>query len=110
MPDGTHKDYAVEDYAYRYFRAHISADAELPEQFVDAWHVAPSDHVRMAAAIAPYIDAGISKTVNVAVDYPFEQFQDLYLQAWRDGLKGITAYRPNAITGAVLEVCDSCRV
>ena len=110
MPDGTHKDYAVADYAYRYFRAHISADAELPEQFVDAWHVAPPDHVRMAAALAPYIDAGISKTVNVAANYPFEQFQDLYLQAWREGLKGITAYRPNEITGAVLEVCDSCRV
>lgn len=102
MRDGTQQNYAVEDYAYRYFRARVSADAELPEQFVDAWHVAPSEHVCMVAAIAPYIDAGISKTVNFRADYPFEQFQDLYLQAWREGLKGITVYREHSLADAVL--------
>ncbi len=118
MPDGTRKEYLVEDYAYRYFRARISADAELPQPFITASEIDPHDHVRMAAAIAPYIDAGISKTVNVAADFPFEKFQDLYLQACREGLKGITTYRPNPITGAVLSqsdtdlaaACDACRL
>ena len=56
----------------------------------------------MQAAIQPYIDAAISKTVNVPADYPFEDFEDLYLEAWKAGLKGITTYRPNSVLGVVL--------
>ena len=58
----------------------------------------------MVAAVAPYIDAAISKTVNVPEDYPYEDFKDLYMEAWRQGLKGITTYRPNSVLGAVLSV------
>jgi ribonucleoside-diphosphate reductase alpha chain len=58
----------------------------------------------MVAAVAPFIDSAISKTVNVPEDYPYEQFKDLYLEAWRAGLKGITTYRPNAVVGSVLSV------
>jgi ribonucleoside-diphosphate reductase alpha chain len=50
------------------------------------------------------IDAAISKTVNVPENYPFEDFESLYLEAWRAGLKGITTYRPNSVLGAVLSV------
>lgn len=102
MPDGARKDYVVEDYAYRYFRARVSATAELPEQFITAREIDPHDHVRMAAAIAPFVDAGISKTVNIAADYPFEKFEDLYSQAWEAGLKGITVYRESSMPEAVL--------
>ena len=58
----------------------------------------------MQAAIQPFIDAAISKTVNVAEDYPFEDFEGLYLEAWRAGLKGITTYRPNSVLGSVLSI------
>ena len=58
----------------------------------------------MQAAIQPYIDAAISKTVNVPEDYPFEEFESLYLEAWHAGLKGITTYRPNSVLGAVLSL------
>jgi ribonucleoside-diphosphate reductase alpha chain len=53
-------------------------------------------HAAMVAAVAPYIDTAISKTVNVPADYPYEDFQDLYLQAWQSGLKGLATYRPTA--------------
>src|SRR5690606_37727639 len=56
------------------------------------------------AAVAPFVDAAISKTINVPADYPFDEFAHLYLQAYRLGLKGITTYRPNATLGAVLSV------
>lgn len=62
------------------------------------------DHLAMVAAVAPFIDAAISKTVNVAADYPYEEFKDLYLQAWKMGCKGITTYRPNDTLGSVLSV------
>ena len=76
----------------------------LPEAFVSALQISARDHMLMQAAIQPYIDASISKTVNVPEDYPFIQFQDLYLDAWKAGLKGITTYRPNNILGSVLSV------
>jgi ribonucleoside-diphosphate reductase alpha chain len=58
----------------------------------------------MSAAVQPFIDTAISKTVNVPADYPFAEFEDLYLEAWKSGLKGLTTYRPNSIIGSVLEV------
>src|SRR5437868_13645773 len=58
----------------------------------------------MVAAVAPYIDTSISKTVNVPEDYPYTEFQDLYLHAWKSGLKGLATYRPNKILGSVLSV------
>ncbi len=58
----------------------------------------------MVCAVAPFIDASISKTVNVPADFPFEAFQGLYLEAWKGGAKGLATYRPNAVTGAILAV------
>src|SRR3546814_12148624 len=74
----------------------------LPEAFVSALDISAIDHMLMVASVAPYVDAAISKTVNVPADYPYDAFKNLYLQAWHKGLKGITTYRPNAILGAVL--------
>ena len=62
------------------------------------------DHMRMVAAVAPYVDSAISKTVNVPEDYPYPDFKDLYLEAWHAGLKGITTFRPNRVLGSVLSV------
>jgi ribonucleoside-diphosphate reductase alpha chain len=61
-------------------------------------------HKDMVAAVAPYIDTSISKTVNVPADYPYEDFQDLYMSAWKSGLKGLATYRPNSVLGSVLSV------
>jgi len=56
----------------------------------------------MVAAVAPFIDTSISKTVNVAEDYPYADFEGLYTKAWKAGLKGLATYRPNSVLGAVL--------
>jgi hypothetical protein len=61
-------------------------------------------HKDMVAAVAPHIDTSISKTVNVPADYPYEDFQDLYMSAWKSGLKGLATYRPNSVLGSVLSV------
>ena len=104
MPDDTFRTYDVEDHAWRLFR-HLGGDvAHLPPAFRTALEISALDHMRMVAAVAPYVDSAISKTVNVPADYPYEDFKDLYLEAWRSGLKGITTYRPNAVLGSVLSV------
>ena len=103
-PDGSMAEYRVEDHAYRLYREAGGDEAHLPEGFVSAMEISARDHMKMQAAIQPYICAAISKTVNVPADYPFADFEALYLEAWKAGLKGITTYRPNDVTGSVLSV------
>jgi len=104
MPDGTRQEYVVEDYAYRLYRRMGGDTDHLPPAFVHALEMSAMDHMKMIAAVQPYIDAAVSKTVNVPEDYPFDQFRQLYFAAWKEGLKGITTYRPNNVIGSVLEV------
>ena len=104
MPDGSHKDYAVEDHAWRLFRHLRGSDATLPDAFVTALEMDAQSHLDMVAAVAPFIDTSISKTVNVPADCPYPTFKDLYLNAWKSGLKGLATYRPNSVLGAVLSV------
>ncbi|HUG56790.1 MAG TPA: adenosylcobalamin-dependent ribonucleoside-diphosphate reductase [Candidimonas sp.] len=104
MADGSKKDYTVEDHAYRVYRAMGGDVDNLPSAFVSALDISAIDHMLMVAAVAPHVDAAISKTVNVPADYPYEEFKNLYMEAWHRGLKGITTYRPNNILGAVLSV------
>lgn len=92
----------VEDFAHRTFRDMFGDDVPLPETFVTAETLTPSEHVAMQAALQPYVDSAISKTINCPEDISFESFRDIYLAAYESGLKGCTTYRPNAITGAVL--------
>ena len=104
MPDGTRKEEEVADYAYRLYRRVKGESAPLTDAFVDVQTLSPGDHVVMQAAVQKYIDSSISKTINIPVDFPFEAFKDVYVRAYELGCKGCTTYRPNEITGAVLEV------
>lgn len=104
MPDGGYKEYAVEDHAWRLYRHMFGTSAPLTSAFVTALELSASDHALMVAAVAPYIDTAISKTVNVPADYPYIEFQNLYHQAWKAGLKGLATYRPNSVLGSVLSV------
>jgi ribonucleoside-diphosphate reductase alpha chain len=104
QPDGSRKDEEVSDYAYRLYRRLYGENRELPSYFVDAQRLTPNEHVVMQAAIQKHVDSSISKTINVPADIDFEQFKDVYLKAYDLGCKGCTTYRPNEITGSVLEV------
>jgi ribonucleoside-diphosphate reductase alpha chain len=101
--DGTRKEEEVSDYAYRLFRRLRGENAPLPPSFVDAQGLTPGDHVVMQAAIQKYVDSSISKTINVPESISFESFKDVYVQAYELGCKGCTTYRPNDVTGSVLE-------
>ena len=104
MADGTHKEYAVEDYAWRLYKHQGGDVSKLPDYFVTALEISAQAHEQMVAAVAPYIDTSISKTVNVPADYPYSEFEDLYMVAWKSGLKGLATYRPNSVLGSVLSV------
>ena len=104
LPDGSHSEETVSDYAVRAFRARFGQDTKLPDYFVSAQTLAPEDHLAVQAAAQKYIDSSISKTINVPASLSFEAFKDIYARAYALGCKGCTTYRPNAVTGAVLAV------
>lgn len=100
---GRYREFAVEDYAWRAWHAAGGAAQALPAAFVTARELPPLAHLDMQAALQPWVDNAISKTINVPADCPFGDFRALYDAAWRRGLKGCTLFRPNPVRGAVLE-------
>ena len=54
------------------------------------------------AALQPYVDNSISKTINVPRDFGFDDFKQIYERAYDMGPKGCTTFRPNPVTGEVL--------
>jgi ribonucleoside-diphosphate reductase alpha chain len=102
--DGSTREEQVEDYAMRVWRE-IKGDAPpTDELFVSAQTLTPSDHLTMQAAAQALIDSSISKTVNCPEDIAFEDFADIYVEGYHLGCKGLTTYRPNAVTGSILKV------
>ena len=103
MPDGTRRAEAVEDHAYLLFRRLKGDSATLPDYFVDAQSLGPEDHLAVQARVQAFVDSSISKTINCPEEMEFEDFKDVYMRAYELGCKGCTTYRPNEVTGAVLE-------
>lgn len=68
----------------------------IPEYFRKSADIAPADHLLMLAGMQPFVDAAISKTVPVPGNYRTEDAQELFMLAWRMGLKGLTVFRPDA--------------
>jgi len=102
LAEGGWKEYQVEDHAWRVYREQGGDMENLPAAFVTALEISALAHMNIVAAVAPYVDSAISKTVNVPVDYPYTDFEGLYMAGWKAGLKGLATYRPNAVLGSVL--------
>nr|WP_315491724.1 adenosylcobalamin-dependent ribonucleoside-diphosphate reductase [uncultured Rhodoferax sp.] len=102
--DGSYTEYSVEDHAWRLYHELGGDVNKLPDYFVSALDMSATDHIAMMEAVQPFVDTAISKTVNVPADYPYDDFKNLYQQAWNARLKGLATYRPNAILGSVLHV------
>ncbi|MBY6136402.1 adenosylcobalamin-dependent ribonucleoside-diphosphate reductase [Nocardioides marinus] len=105
--DGSRTEEEVVDYAVQMYREKFGDDAKLPGYFVNAQTLSPAAHVKMQAAAQKWIDSSISKTINCPEDISFDDFKDVYMQAWDQGCKGCTTYRPNDVTGSVLSVSES---
>jgi ribonucleoside-diphosphate reductase alpha chain len=100
--DGVFSWYEQQDYALRHWRK-LFDDRPLPDHFVAAHDLTPQEHLAMQAALQPFVDNAVSKTINVPEDYAFADFRDIYTRAYRLGLKGCTTFRPNPVTGSVLQ-------
>jgi ribonucleoside-diphosphate reductase alpha chain len=103
QPDGSKREESVEDHAFRLWRA-LKGNEPPSDAFVDAQTLTPADHLAMQAAAQAFVDSSISKTINLPRDISFEAFKGIYEEAYALDCKGCTTYRPNDVTGAVLEV------
>jgi ribonucleoside-diphosphate reductase alpha chain len=64
--------------------------------------IPPMGHVRMMAAVQPFLSGAISKTVNLPESATVEEIEDVYLQGWKLGLKALAVYRDNCKVGQPL--------
>ena len=106
--------YSFELLAYREL---INADAmpysddeatKLPDYFITTDDITPKQHVDIQAAAQKWIDSSISKTANVPTDFPFDEFDDIYMYAYEQGLKGCTTFRfnPEVFQGVLVKEED----
>ncbi len=106
--------FSYELLAYRHF---VNQDAmpgsddertKLPNHFVAADEITPTEHVDIQAAAQKWVDSSISKTANVPTDYPYEDFKNIYTYAHSKGLKGCTTFRfnPEVFQGVLVKEED----
>ena len=100
--NGEARQLLVEDYAHRLYRSQNAPETGLPDSFVTAAALTPDAHLEMQAALQPFVDSSISKTINCPEAIAFEDFALVYLRAYDLGLKGCTTFRPNPVTGSIL--------
>jgi ribonucleoside-diphosphate reductase alpha chain len=104
--EGIASEHEVVDYAYDAWRRKHGDRTPVPGTFVSAEEIPAEAQLDMQAALQPHVDNAISKTIQVPARYPVEDFQRLYELAYDKGLKGCTTFRPNPITGEVIQIAS----
>ena len=84
-------------------------DSTLPAAFVTATSLDPEAHLQMQAALQPWVDGAIAKTINLPTTFPQERYWELFESAHRLGLKGCTTYRPGTARGQVAGLGEPLR-
>jgi ribonucleoside-diphosphate reductase alpha chain len=108
-PDGHRHRFKAEDQAWRIYTSmhgsrssRLGGSMDLPDAFVTAFGIQPQDHIAMVATVQPYVDGAIAKTVNLPASTSIDTVSVLFMQAWRQGLKGVTIFRSGGIRHAEL--------
>lgn len=103
QPDGTRKPYVEYGFGAQLFQATYPDASELPKWMNECHDVTIREHVKIQEVCQRWVDASISKTINLPEDIDFESFKDVYQLAYDSGLKGCTTYRPSEVRGAILQ-------
>ena len=88
----------------------LTVNDEFPSWFIDSSEINSIQRVKMQAAWQLGIDASISSTVNLPKSATVDDVANIYMEAWRHGLKGITIYRSGCMREGVLVVADENNV
>lgn len=92
----------------QYMDAHnIEDDNNLPQYFITSSDIPVYSRINMQAVWQKHIDASISSTVNLPNEATIEDVENLYMYAWKNGLKGITVYRAGCAREGILVAKDT---
>ncbi len=83
-------------------RSGLAEGAKLPDYFIPAHKINAEFRVKMQGTIQKHIDSAISSTVNLPSDTTVERVEQIYMQAWKAGCKGITVYREGSREGILI--------
>lgn len=100
----------VEDYGYRWVKEHFPddfGDGKAPDYMVTTADLTIWDHLNIQEIVQRHCNQSISKTANLPPDYPFDDFKDLYLEAWKRGLVGFTTYREGSMEAVLAQVGEA---
>jgi ribonucleoside-diphosphate reductase alpha chain len=103
QPDGSHKSYTEYGYAAQIYRSIFGDTEEWPTHMVEMKDLTVDDHITIMSRIQRWVDASVSKTINVPKDITYENFVRVYELAYVNGCKGCTTYRPSETRGSVLD-------
>lgn len=106
QPDNTFKTYTEPGYAYRLYHFVENAELgsiELPNYMVTTKDLSVHEHILIMSRVQRWIDASVSKTINVPKEMPYDDFVQVYLLAYTSGCKGCTTYRPSDVRGSILD-------
>jgi len=93
------KDFDKNNLNIDYINEHMN---KLPDYFVSADVIEPIDRIMMQGALQKNIDASISSTINLPEKSTVQDVYDIYFQAWKNGLKGVTVFRDGCKRAAIL--------
>ncbi len=97
---------------YAHYRGIRPSELLTPESayYQDLLRIAPESsvltidgHLNIHSAVQKWVDASVSKTINIPHDYPYDDFKDVYKRAYAMGCKGCTTYRPSTVRGAIIK-------
>lgn len=105
--DGQTKEFVLTDHALQRWREITHSTMGVPKGFITAGELSIRAHLDLQAALQPFVDNSISKTINVPAECPFDEFRQIYDLAYDMRLKGCTTFRPNPVRGTVLSEQES---
>jgi ribonucleoside-diphosphate reductase alpha chain len=92
----------MRDYAYEKWLKNKENNIVSKDIFVTAMDLSVKEHLETLKTVAFHVDMSVSKTINIPTEYSFERAKDVYMYAWKNGIKGCTIFRPNPIRQGVL--------
>ena len=108
----TYKPYESWGYAakvYRQMFGKTKYEKSFPPYMVTAQDLSVHEHIEIQSRVQSWVDASISKTLNIPTEMPYEEFVKVYNIAYAAGCKGCTTYRPSDIRGSILSAPSAAR-
>ena len=105
IKDGQGKTIVIptQDYAWKLFQAQTNAQfSTLPNYFVQAAEVDWRDQLKIQAVLQTHVDQAIAKTINIPVGARFDQYREVFDEAYKLGLKGCTVFRSGSNRAGVI--------